>query len=297
MKQIGSVEYWFNEFLLDRKRNNKSIKEFSSYFQRHILDELYGKDLKELTDKEMSIIWKELYEQGFSPELVKHVFDMMGSFFKYANMQGVKTPKLYKDDLISCRPEHTFPVLKSDLDNILKLKKYPDITLLCFLGAFLGIKRKKALSIMVDDIDLEHREILLRDTKIYKSIKYSYPEFLQSFLVNVITERKKGGAKWLFSTINGKQWNDNEAGYRVRKLLKAAGCQSGITYQSFRLYYAVYIDQYNLNRTVAETMMGIIGSRPGIWCRPVSEVEKRKNSETLTKWLMTITGGVPYLIR
>lgn len=298
-RTFGSTEYYFDYFIKNAGIKESSRSVYMSYYYRHIYPFFYDRQLDSITYDDLTAFWNDLYEQGFYT-IAGGIYDMLHRFFQFLNNSGIHTPTLGRKSLELRRyyPEHSARILKSDIKAIKASDRYPQAVLILLIAACCGIKRQEALSIRKTDIDLQNSLLILRSPDAVYSHRariIKFPKDLQKYFLAVMEEDY--GSEFLFENNKGKQLCDADIGYRIRALKKYIKCQTDITYQSCRQYYASTIDEKGGNRLAAESIMGICGAHVRLWHRPVTVEESRRCSDVLCDFIKEFTDGSNHLLQ
>lgn len=223
----------------------------------------------QLKDIQPELVQRFVASRAASPKTVRNICITLRSMWRSARAWGYVTHDAF-DEIVMPAPRRTqrFSFSVEDVRKIVSTATEPHRTFYGLL-AETGLRVGELCGLTVDDIDLEHRSLVVRqsawrgklgDPKTANGVRVidlspecvnHLRDFLMSWQVNE--------ARLLFATRNGTPWDPNmQRKRRFRSLLKALNIQvpRGNGFHAFRHSNAALMDSFNVPMKVRQERLG-----------------------------------------
>ncbi len=158
------------------------------------------------------------------------------------DLDKICKPRIKKQDvnyLTKEEIEKFIEVIRNELKSGEAIRKIRTMTLYVFLLET-GARINEALSVKINDIDFESREVAIigKGSKPRKLLFYDQSEiWIKKYL-----KKRKGKCEYLFATINGKaKWSYNDVCRSFQRYRKLSGIAKNFTIHTFRHTFATQL--------------------------------------------------------
>lgn len=163
------LRYWLETYCKQNLAAN-TLRGYQVNVENHIIPEIGGIWLNELTPQKIQLLYTALVEKGLSGTTIRYVHNnlhkALGQAVKWRLIQSnpsdfVEAPKV---DHYEAHTLSSYQVIQ-----LLKCSQGQDIYLPVLLGVTLGLRRGEILGLQWDDVDLGAKTITIRQTASFRA--------------------------------------------------------------------------------------------------------------------------------